>query len=240
MIHDAGIISGAQFIRKDDKCWIITSDSTMKRFAIEHCIRDENEIAVGLDVVIGLMAVNSGGVNIDALNFAPLFKNLIKYSLVPESAAFEVKDLAFILRTNIKINELPNDKVIEVAKEVKRLRVAGEEEESVALYLRRFIEGDTIGMVKEIEAALSKESIAKTKREEAEKERDTAYNVIRDRRTGDLRDKYDSELRNNRIKMIEFYILFVIQQIYLSIFILYSNINHLIRREKFFFSLIFY
>lgn len=202
VMHDAGIISGAQFIRKDDKCWIITSDSTLKRFAIDHCIRDENEIAVGLDVVIGLMAVNSGGVNMDASNFAPLFKNLIKYSLVPESDAFEVKDLAFILRTNIKINELPNDKVIEVAKEVKRLRVAGEEEESVALYLRRFIEGDTVGMVKEVEAALSKGSIEKTKREEVEKERDAAYNEIRDKRAGELRDKYDSELRNNRIKII--------------------------------------
>lgn len=197
--HDAGVIIGAQYIRKSEKCWIITSDSILKRYAIENCIRDENEIAVGLDVIIGLMAVNSGGTALDASNFAPLFKNLIKYSLVPESNAFEVKDLAFILRTNIKINELPNDKVIEVAKEVKRLRVSGEDEENVALYLRRFMEGDTIGMVKEVEDALSKESIAKTKREEAEKERDIAYNEIREKRRGKLRDDYNKELRNNRI-----------------------------------------
>jgi hypothetical protein len=134
--HDAGVISGTQFLRQTEKCWIVTSDSIMKRYAIEHCLRDENEIAIGLDVIIGLMAVNSGGTSIDASNFAPLFKNLIKFSLVPESNAFEVRDLAFILRTNIKINELPNEKVIEVAKEVKRLRVSGEDEEHVALYLR--------------------------------------------------------------------------------------------------------
>lgn len=200
--HDAGIISGAQFIRKGEKCWIITSDSTLKRYAIDHCIRDENEIAVGLDVVIGLMAVNSGGVNMDASNFAPLFKNLIKYSLVPESDAFEIKDLAFILRTNIKVNELSNEKVIEVAKEVKRLRVSGEEEENVALYLRRFIEGDTIEMVKEVEEALSKESIAKTKKEEAERERDIITMEFRDQRRGELRNKYDRELRMNRLLMI--------------------------------------
>jgi hypothetical protein len=97
---------------------------------------------------------------------------------------------------------LPNDKVIEVAKEVKRLRISGEEEEDVALFLRRFIEGDTIGMVKEVEDALSKESLAKSKRDEAEKERDIAYDELRDRRRGELRDKYDTNLRNNRIKMI--------------------------------------
>ncbi|OXG03666.1 hypothetical protein BC749_1096 [Flavobacterium araucananum] len=202
IIHDAAIISGAQFIRKNEKCWIITSDSTMKRFAIENCIRDENEIAVGLDVVIGLMAVNSGGVNMDASNFAPLFKNLIKYSLVPESEAFEVKDLAFILRTNIKINELPNERVIEVAKEVKRMRVVGAEEENVALYLRRVIEGDTIGLVKDMEEALSKESIAKANREKAESQRDLAYNVLSNDKRGKLRDKYDTQLLYNRVALV--------------------------------------
>ncbi|MGV8114753.1 MAG: hypothetical protein AB2L17_17840 [Lentimicrobium sp.] len=202
VIHDAGIITGAQFLRKTEKCWIITIDSTLKRYAIEHCIRDENEIAVGLDVVIGLMAVNSGGVNIDASNFAPLFKNLIKYSLVPESVAFEVKDLAFILRTDIKVNELPDDKVIEAAKEVKRLRISGEEEENIALYLRRFIEGDTAEMIRDVEEARSQASIDKEKRDEAERERDLAYAEIRDTKRGQLRNQYDTNLRNNRAKMV--------------------------------------
>jgi hypothetical protein len=215
IIHDAAIISGAQFIRKNEKCWIITSDSTMKRFAIENCIRDENEIAVGLDVVIGLMAVNSGGVNMDASNFAPLFKNLIKYSLVPESEAFEVKDLAFILRTNIKINELPNDRVIEVAKEVKKMRVIGTDEENVALYLRRVIEGDTIGLVKDMEEALSKESIAIARKEKAESQRDLAYNVLSDGKRGKLRDKYDTQLRWNRVALI-FIPLFIFGLIFLT------------------------
>ena len=202
IIHDASIISGAQFIRKTEKCWIITSDSTMKRFALENCLRDDNEIAIGLDVIIGLMAVNSGGANIDASNFAPLFKNLIKYSLVPESEAFEIKDLAFILNTNIKVNQLPDERVIEVAKEVKRLRIKGAEEDDIALYLRRFIEGDVVGMVKDVEEALSKESIAKAAKETAESQRDLAFNVIRDDKRGQLRDKYDDELFWNRAKLI--------------------------------------
>lgn len=200
--HDAGLVSGAQYIRKSERCWIITSDSVMKRYAIENCLRDENEVAVGLDVVIGLMAVNSGGANLDASNFAPLFKNLIKYSLIPESDAFEVKDLAFILRTNIKVNELSNEKVIDVAKEVKRLRIAGEEEENIALYLRRFMEGDTLSMYKEIEEAHNLEVIAMKQKEVAEKERDALINEFRERRRGELRDKYDNELRNNRLMML--------------------------------------
>lgn len=202
IIHDASIISGAQFIRKTENCWIITSDSTMKRYALENCLRDENEIAIGLDVIIGLMAVNSGGTNIDASNFAPLFKNLIKYSLVPESEAFEIKDLAFILRTNIKVNQLPNERVIEVATEVKKLRIKGVEEEAIALYLRRIMEEDTVGMIKDVQEALSSESIAKAAKETAESQRDLAFNVIRDEKRGQLRDKYDNELFWNRVMLI--------------------------------------
>lgn len=203
LTHDAGIIGGAHFLRESgEKCWIITSDSTVKRYALDYCLRDENEIAVGLDVVIGLMAVNNGGADVDASNFAPLFKNLIKYSLIPESDAFEVKDLAFILRTNIKANELPDERVIEVAKEVKRLRIGGEEDEKIALYLRRVMEEDTVGMVKDMREAQVKESIAQTKREQAEKERDVAYDEIRSRRKGELRDEYDAELLYNRLKIL--------------------------------------
>jgi len=210
LIHDASIIAGATFLRKTEECWIITSDSTMKRYAIENCIRDENEISVGLDVVIGLMAVNGGGVSVDASNFAPLFKNLIKYSLVPESKAFEVKDLAFILRTNIKVNELSQERVIEVAKEVKRLRVVGEDEENIALYLRRFLEGDTIGLVKNFEEATSKENIARLRGEEAEDERDMAYNEIRINTKGEFQDQYDRQLLLNRALMLLIPILVIV------------------------------
>ncbi len=197
--HDAGMISGAYFVRKNEKCWIITVDGTMKLFAIDNCLRDENEIAVGLDVVLGLMAVNSGGVNIEASNFAPLFKNLVRYSLIPESDAFEVRDLAFMLSTNTKVQELPTERVIEVAREVKKMRISGKTEENVALYLRRVIEGDKLGLGKDIQEAREKESIEKTRRERAESENRVWAEEFRGKRRGELRDQYDTNLRRNRV-----------------------------------------
>jgi hypothetical protein len=198
LIHDAGIITGAQFIRKDENAWIITSDSTLKIYAIEKCLRDDNEIAIGLDVVLGLMAVNSGGVEFEASNFAPLFKNLVKYSLIPESDSFEIRDLAFILNSNTKVNELPNERVIEVAKEVKKLRVCGTSDEKISLYLRRVIEGDKLGIGKDIQEAREYASNEKSKREKSENEFRVFVDEYRTRRRGELRTIYDKELRNKR------------------------------------------
>ncbi len=200
--HDAGMLRGAEFIRKADKSWVVTSDSSLKIFALENTLRDETELVVGLDVILGVMAINSGGVNIEASNFAPLFKNIIKYALVPQSSAFELHDLAFILSTDTKINDLPDEKVIEVAKEVKHMRISGVDEEQIALYLRRVIEGEKIGLMKDIQEVRDSEGITKSKMERIERERDVVLAEYRDRRSGELRDEYDRKLRNNRWLMI--------------------------------------
>jgi len=196
--HDAGMIHGVNFLRKTDPTWILTSDGTLKVYAIENVIRAETEIAIGLDALIGMFAVNSGGVDVDSSDFAPLFKSLIKNSLIPEEHIFDVRDLAFILSTNLRINDLDSEKVVEIANEVRRMRIAGVEDEEISLFLRREIEGQKLDIVKDLSMAKASEGFAKAGREQAEKERDLAYNEIRETRKGELRDKYDRNLRINR------------------------------------------
>jgi hypothetical protein len=196
--HDAGLIGGIKFLRKTDPCWIISSDSTLKLYGIQNSVRDETQLVIGLDVILGMLAVNSGGVSVEASDFAPLFKNLIKYSLIPTSEAFELSDLAFILDTHTKVNQLPPDRVIEVAKEVKKMRAAGEPDESVALYLRRIIEGDKIELAKDIQRAKFNEQVALEKKQAVEKENEVLFGNYRVNRKGVLTDQYDEQLRKNR------------------------------------------
>lgn len=195
LIHDAGMVNGAIFLRKTERCWIISCDSTMKLYAIQNCLRDEEEIVVGLDILLGLLAVNNGGAGIDASNFAPLFKNLVKQSLIPERATFEVRDLAFMLSTNTNIHQLPDDKVIEIAQQVKRQRICGVDDETISLFLRRTIEGTKIGIAKDLEEARNHESIAIMERNRAERERDELCLHLERKRRGELHDQYDRERR---------------------------------------------
>lgn len=199
--HDAGMIQGASKLRTSDNCWIITSDSILKIYAIENCLRDENEIAIGLDVLLGMLAVNSAGNGIDASNFAPLFKNIIKLSLIPENDTFQVQDLAFILDANLKINELGEEKVKEIAREVKRMRIRGEADEMISLYLRRQLEGEKLVLNEDLEQSLERERIAKLQKAKSDRERDIFIDGYRTRRKGELQDKYERDLRNNRLSL---------------------------------------
>ena len=200
--HDAGMISGVNYLRKTESTWILTTDGTIKLYAIENMIRDETEIAIGLDALIGLFAVNSGGVDIDSSDFAPLFKNLIKDSLIPEEDIFDVRDLSFILSTNLRINELGSSKVVEIANTVRKMRIAGTDDNEISLFLRREVEGQKLNIVNDLGQAKASESVAKAGKELAERERDLAYDIIREDRSGKLRDEYNKKLLFNRCLLI--------------------------------------
>lgn len=63
---------------------------------------------------------------------------------------FDVRDLAFILSTNLQVNDLHSEKVIEISNEVRRMRIAGKDDSDISLYLRREIEGQKLSIVSDL------------------------------------------------------------------------------------------
>lgn len=202
LTHDAGMVNGVRYLKKNEPVWILTTDGTLKVYSLEKMVRNENDLVIGLDALIGLLAVNGGGVLIESSDFAPLFKNLVKNSLIPEESIFDVRDLSFILSTKLRINELDNDKVIEIANEVRRMRVAGKDDGEISLFLRREIEGQKLTFASDINKAKLSEMMALEARQKAERERDAFLTNYREQRRGELRDKYDKELLNRRLQWL--------------------------------------
>lgn len=135
--HDSGLIVGAEFKKKSRNCWILTRDGTLRELASDRAVRDENPIAIGLDSLIQMLAINSGGTELSSTEFAPLFGKIVRASLVPEKDAFEMEDLFFIEKTRIQISELPNQKITEIARKVNKLRLQGVSDDDIALEIQR-------------------------------------------------------------------------------------------------------
>lgn len=223
--HDAGLINALNHIRKSESAWILTTDGTLKLYAIENCLRDETEIAIGLDVLIGMFAVDGGGTGIDSSNFAPLFKNIIKFSLTPEEDTYDVRDLAFILSTNLKINDLEPARVIEIVKEVRKMRIANEPDEEIALFLRRVIEGDKLTMSRDLYEIRIKEQMERTQKESAIQQRDNVIQQYRKTRTADLEEKYKKELRRNWAMFLGLPIVIFIAYLFVTNYLLSDSSN---------------
>jgi hypothetical protein len=82
------------------------------------------------------------------------------------------------------------------------MRVAGEAERDISLFLRREIEGEKVKLASDMHQAKTNESLAKEQAENLVKERDFVYEQFRVKRKKELQDKYDLELRNNRIMFL--------------------------------------
>ena len=138
--HDAGLVSGAFFLNKKRKSWILTKDGTIREYANENIVRNDNPIAIGLDSFIQIMAINSGNIENSVTNFAPLFAKIVRFSLLPEKNVFKVEDLDFILGTKVEIEKLKNEDVFEIARNVNKLRIQNKPDDDIALEVRRFFQ----------------------------------------------------------------------------------------------------
>ena len=141
--HDAGLISGAKYLRNDKKkCWVLTRDTTLREYGYKRALRD-HPLTIGLDSFIQMLAIESGGTSQESTNFAPLFSKLIKYSITPERQTFQPEDFMFILKTKIEIGDLEEHQQIDLARNVNLLRFRGTPDEDIALEIRRFIQKKT-------------------------------------------------------------------------------------------------
>ena len=81
-----------------------------------------------------MLAIDSGGVDISATNFAPVFSRIVKDSLIPEINTFKMEDLDYIDKTRIQISELSTDKIVEIAKNVNQMRLKGSDSTNTVVY----------------------------------------------------------------------------------------------------------
>lgn len=191
LCHDAGLIAGVNFLRaQGKKTMILTNDTTLKRYSTENVVRDDAGVAIGLDVLIGVLSVSAGGTQIDPTDFAPLFKNIVNTAMMPSRDAFEVEDLAFILGVHLEINKMPVDKVIEIAKKVNQKTVSGVSNEEIGLYLRREVEKERIIQSGEAQKSREKNEIMGQRLDEANEFSATFIGNYEERRRLELMKHY--------------------------------------------------
>lgn len=197
--HDAGLIAGAEFIRKQEKCFILSRDISVKETALNKPIRNEMPIAIGLDTLINVLAIDNGGTDVDPTNYAPLFASIIKLALIPEHDVFRVEDLSRMLDVQSQIADLPSDKIIDIAKDLHHNHVIGTSEEEISLKLTRSFQAAKLELQSDLEKSRKEAFFEKTEKERFIKRSEKATQKLREKYTGELRDKYDGKLTKNRI-----------------------------------------
>lgn len=218
--HDAGIISGAEFVRATEKCFILSRDSSINESALEIQAKNEIPIAIGLDTLINLLAIDNGGIDIDPTNCAPLFASIIKLALIPERDVFRLEDLSRILDVETQIASLPTEQVIDIAKELHHNNVTGVSEEDSSLQLNRRFQSAKIEFQSDLHKQKQETHFEKEEKEKYIKLTSKTTDALRKRYTGELMDKYDSERRRNKFLI---FVVLPVTTIALTAYMIYAN-----------------
>lgn len=199
LMHDAGLIAGAEHLRKKQNCFILSRDITVKQYGIDTALREEQAISIGLDSLISMFALDNGGIDIDPTNFKPLFANIIKLAMIPERDTFQIADLARMLDVEEQISELPNEDIIEIAKGVNRNKLMGLDDEKITVELTRSFQNHKLNLKQDLDVSKKETLLERCEKEKYKEKSEKTELALRKKVREELMEKYEKNLLRNRI-----------------------------------------
>lgn len=176
--HDAALTEVGFRLREEDTggCWILTLDRTMQELALRWCGPEGLPLWLSLDALLQILAVEHQGTESEAVEFAPILSQLIANEIEVQNDTYKVDDLRWLDEIETEVGTLPEDRVEEMARKIRKARLGGAERDDSELRLE-------VGR------------IAQRARTEAEKEAQRAAERVEQerRRADDYRDQLVSE-----------------------------------------------
>jgi hypothetical protein len=224
LMHDAGLIRGAEYLRTKEKCFILTREISVKQYGILKAIRNEPFISIGLDTLISMLAIGSGGIDIDPANFKPLFAKIIKLALLPEKGVFQAEDLVRMLDIEENIAELPNEDVISIAKEMHRFQMSDIDDKKITVEITRKFQNAKMHLKRDLGSAEAQVLAERNQKDIYKKVSDKAESALKKR----IHKEVTKDINFKRGASIFFYLfVFPLITTITTIFIIYQHNSNL-------------
>ena len=168
LIHDVGLIAGADFLRRSGKYFILSQDSSIINYAKQYPFLNGLPIAIKIETLLNVLAVNSYQNSCE--DYIPLFASLIRQGLQPKTNTFKVEDLSYILEKEQFVSTLPAEIVRDIVSDISRRRLLGESNEVISKELNRQSQTAKMQVTKDLECTRLLLSSTNSKRQLAEEE----------------------------------------------------------------------
>ncbi len=134
-IHDAALDSVLECLRgRGTKSWIISSDGPMQTLAARWA-GAKPPAWIGIDTLVQILAISSGGPGHKPENFIPLFGTIIREDLHASDRVYTLEDLDALLDLDERAKELSTEDIQQFAAKMRRLRMAGKSKNDSELQL---------------------------------------------------------------------------------------------------------
>lgn len=201
LLHDVGLIAGADYLRHQDKYFILSQDISVNEYAKKQPSVNDLPISIKLETIVNMLAISNGGMDINANDYMPLFASIIRKGLAPRKDTFKVEDLSFMLDHNEQIAQLPKYETIAIAKDIHRMRAVDMPEDKIALELTRRIQGAKIRVVDELSKTKSELRIQTEEKARYKDEATISTLALRAKIQDEVIGAYDSNIIHLKHKL---------------------------------------
>jgi hypothetical protein len=125
--HDSALTEVGTQLRGGEAggCWVLTLDRTMQELALRWCGPEGLPLWLSLDALLQILAVEHEGTDTQAVEFAPILSQLIGNEIEVQDDTYQVDDLRWLDEIESEVGTLPNDRVEEMARKIRKARMGG-------------------------------------------------------------------------------------------------------------------
>lgn len=199
LLHDIGLIAGVEFYRKSEKAFILSQEISINKYAHSKPSKENLPIAIKLETLINMLAIDNGGTDVNPNDFSNLFADMIRFNLQPQKDTFEIADLSRLLDTELQIEQLPPNEVINIANTLHQNISKGLSDEEVSLELNRQFQDVKLKFVDDYDIAQEKLVYEKSEKEKHKKKLTKTELALRSRIKKEEFENYDTEVKKNKI-----------------------------------------
>lgn len=217
--HDIGLLEGAKYLRndsltKDEKFFILSEEISVNQYSRDCGFRNGLPLALRVDTLINLLAVNNGGDTFDAADYTPLFANIIRMGLIPQEETFRQSELYQYYKMNSKIANLPKDTTCEIVTEMHKKMMDGMKEDELLRELNEMVTDGEIKASKALDQAKDDLYHAQKEIEKSKNQNSKLREKIKADIKEQITNKYDQETirlkRGYKRKFLLFVTIFVV------------------------------
>lgn len=194
LIHDVGLIAGIEFYRKNEKAFILSQEISINKYSHTKPAIENLPLAIRLETLINMLAIDNGGTEVNPTDFSNLFADMIRFNLQPDKDTFQVADLAKLLDTELQIEQLPADEVINLANKLHHNRSVGMSDEDVSLALNRDFQNVKLKFVEDYDIAQNDLAFEKSENEKYKRSLTKTERALRNRIESEELKKYENSV----------------------------------------------
>lgn len=198
LVHDVGLIAGTEYIRQNEKAFILSQEISVNKYSHSKPTLENLPLAIRLDTIISMLAIDNGGTEINPTDFSNLFADMIRCNLQPDKNTFKITDLSKILDTELQIEQLPTEEVVRIANSLHANIAKGLNDEDISLELNRQFQEVKLRFVDDLTEAQKNLTFEKGEKERLKKQADKSENLIKNMLRGEELGKLDTKIGWNR------------------------------------------